>query len=197
MNRRRYMMNNKPYDAEVIFIRNYKAKKTNHDSAFIINELIDENTYFECSIMEDNTDYAGYSNFIFYVQSDMFMRSSGVCSYCGQYNMNVVLSAGQLYTFRIKRGQVIGLNGSPSSPSRTIVSTPYSTSISILTSGAQSQCRLYWFKIYRNNKLVRDLIPVRKNEYGCLYDKIKGDLFYDSAGRKLSYGLDINDPLLQ
>lgn len=41
--------------------------------------------------------------------------------------------------------------------------------------------RFYWFKIYSNNQLVRDFIPVRKGTTGYLYDKVSGNLFGNSG----------------
>lgn len=41
--------------------------------------------------------------------------------------------------------------------------------------------RFYYFKIYSNNVLVRDLIPVRKGTTGYMYDKVSGNLFGNSG----------------
>lgn len=41
--------------------------------------------------------------------------------------------------------------------------------------------KFYWFKIYNNNQLVRDFIPVRKGTTGYLYDKVSGNLFGNSG----------------
>ena len=37
--------------------------------------------------------------------------------------------------------------------------------------------RIYYCKIYDNNVLVRDFIPVRIGNEGCLYDNVSGELF--------------------
>jgi len=41
--------------------------------------------------------------------------------------------------------------------------------------------RFYYFKIYSNNVLVRDFIPVRKGTTGYMYDKVSGNLFGNSG----------------
>lgn len=41
--------------------------------------------------------------------------------------------------------------------------------------------RLYSFQIYDNDVLVRDYIPVRVGQEGCLYDKVSGELFKNAG----------------
>ena len=43
--------------------------------------------------------------------------------------------------------------------------------------------RVYWFKIYNSNKLVRDFIPVKNSETGevGLFDKVES-IFYTNQG---------------
>lgn len=50
---------------------------------------------------------------------------------------------------------------------------------------------LYYFKIYSNNVLVRDFIPVRKGNIGYLYDKISGKLFGNKGTGSFILGPDI------
>ena len=50
---------------------------------------------------------------------------------------------------------------------------------------------LYSFQWRRNGDLLFDLIPVRKNGVGYLYDKVSGELFGNAAGSgSFSYGDD-------
>lgn len=49
--------------------------------------------------------------------------------------------------------------------------------------------RLYSFKIYENNILIYDLIPVLdKNGIPCLYDKIEKQLYYNTGTGQFLYG---------
>ena len=41
--------------------------------------------------------------------------------------------------------------------------------------------RLYSFQIYDNDVLIRDFIPVRVGQEGCLYDKVSGELFSNAG----------------
>lgn len=49
-----------------------------------------------------------------------------------------------------------------------------------LTTGIDSRMfngRIYWCKIWDDENLVRDFIPVRKNGVGYMYDRVSGQLF--------------------
>lgn len=49
--------------------------------------------------------------------------------------------------------------------------------------------RMYGFKIYDNEKLVRDFIPVLdKDNQPCLYDKVSEELFYNQGTGEFLYG---------
>ena len=50
--------------------------------------------------------------------------------------------------------------------------------------------RLYGAKIYLNNALVRDYIPVRKGQVGYMYDKVSGQLFGNSGTGNFILGPD-------
>ena len=50
--------------------------------------------------------------------------------------------------------------------------------------------RLYSFKIYDNDVLVLDLIPVRINQEGCMYDKINKKLFRNAGTGQFVLGPD-------
>lgn len=55
------------------------------------------------------------------------------------------------------------------------------------------ECYISWFKIYKNNVLVRDYIAVRKNGVGYLYDKVSGTLFGNAGSGSFTYGGDITE----
>lgn len=51
-----------------------------------------------------------------------------------------------------------------------------------------SKIKLYSFKMYDNNVLVRDYIPVLdKNGVACLYDKVTGKMFYNKGTGNFAY----------
>ena len=51
--------------------------------------------------------------------------------------------------------------------------------------------RMYYAKIWDNDILVRDYIPVRNNGVGYLYDKVSGQLFGNAGTGDFTYGNDI------
>ncbi len=51
--------------------------------------------------------------------------------------------------------------------------------------------KIYYCKIYVNDLLVEDLIPVRIGQVGYLYDKISGELFGNSGTGSFTYGNDV------
>ena len=54
--------------------------------------------------------------------------------------------------------------------------------------------KLYSFKMLnQNNVLLIDLIPVRKNGIGYMYDRVSGQLFGNSGTGQFILGNDIND----
>ena len=55
-----------------------------------------------------------------------------------------------------------------------------------------SYCRIGGFTAYNNGAKVMDLIPVRKDGVGYMYDKVSGQLFGNASGSgAFTYGNDI------
>ena len=55
--------------------------------------------------------------------------------------------------------------------------------------------RVFGAKIYSNNLLVRDFIPVRKGTVGYLYDRVTRKLFGNAGTGAFSYGNDLKYPI--
>ena len=53
------------------------------------------------------------------------------------------------------------------------------------------QYKLYSAKIYINDVLLFDAIPVRKSQVGCLYDRVSGGLFYNLGSGSFPLGPDV------
>lgn len=51
--------------------------------------------------------------------------------------------------------------------------------------------KIYWCKIYDDETLVRDFIPVRVGQVGCMYDKVSGTLFYNQGSGAFILGPDV------
>ena len=53
--------------------------------------------------------------------------------------------------------------------------------------------RMYYFKLWNNGTLVRDMIPVLDwNMTPCMYDKVSGQFFYNQGTGSFSYGREIH-----
>ena len=58
------------------------------------------------------------------------------------------------------------------------------------SSSGGSKMRLYSFKIYDNNKIIRDFIPVIDDKnIPCMYDKVSGEYFYNQGTNNFLYEL--------
>lgn len=60
-------------------------------------------------------------------------------------------------------------------------------------STSNSGCRIFSCKMYENEILIRDFIPVRRGNVGYLYDKVSGKLFGNAGTGQFILGNDIND----
>lgn len=60
-------------------------------------------------------------------------------------------------------------------------------------STSNSGCRIFSCKIYKNEILICDLIPVRKDNVGYMYDRVSGKLFGNAGTGQFILGQDIND----
>ena len=55
----------------------------------------------------------------------------------------------------------------------------------------QFKGKVFSFTMWRNNAIVLDMIPVRKNGVGYMYDKESGELFGNSGSGSFTYGNDV------
>ena len=84
------------------------------------------------------------------------------------------IQSGTIYTYELTQDKLI-LNGNVITNSNQIVTGTNTTNLYLFSypNGLQRAIgRHYYFKVYKNNTLVVDLIPVRVGQIGCMYDKI-------------------------
>lgn len=55
-----------------------------------------------------------------------------------------------------------------------------------------SKVTIYYLKIYGNEELIADFIPVRIGQVGYMYDKVSGQLFGNSGKGEFILGPDVN-----
>ena len=64
--------------------------------------------------------------------------------------------------------------------------------IKFFNTQGQQRGNLYYLKIWEADTLVRDYIPVKKNNIGYLFDKVSGQLFGNAGGGSFVCGPDLN-----
>ena len=91
-------------------------------------------------------------------------------------------------------GKIDGVTKRTSYPTLASITYP----VYIFTANLYGNPRTYPYtgrvssvKISRGNNIVMDLIPVRKNGMGYMYDKVSGELFGNSGTGTFTYGNDV------
>ena len=51
--------------------------------------------------------------------------------------------------------------------------------------------RIYYFRLYIDGVLVRDLVPFRLGDVGCMYDKVSGDMLFNDGDGEFILGPDL------
>lgn len=135
--------------------------------------------------------YAGFNYHITYYTNKWYCGIAG-----GEYSGATVNYSDRLnIVFNDENGNVI-INGTTylenirgnktvNSPMLIFARNGSSTGIS---AGNVSSMRLYSFKIYESDQLVRDFIPVKLNTVVCLYDRVSQTYFYNENTGEFSAG---------
>lgn len=58
--------------------------------------------------------------------------------------------------------------------------------------GRVSRNRWYWLRIYAGDDIIRDFLPVRVGDIGCLYDRVEGVIFENQGSDPFVVGPDVN-----
>lgn len=195
-----------PYDAEVEYL---KASGTQWIDTGITGTI---NVDFEMQFKMDGTNayynaigdrLSASSRLYSLVMSNS--SSSGFASFFTAGDSNNALNIAKSYrTYNVVTYRKTGLNiyvdnslaGTlPSSPTFT---TPYTIvlfgcrSDGVIASQYNLNGKIYWCKLLDNNVPVRDMIPVRKNGVGYMYDKISKQLFGNAGTGDFTIGPDKN-----
>lgn len=95
-----------------------------------------------------------------------------------------------IHVFKANKNEII-MDGKKSSTNNYTSFTPGKTNYVFKINGglSNSKLRVYYLKIYDNNKLVRDFIPTLKEEQiPCFYDKVEKEYYYNKGTGEFSYG---------
>lgn len=199
-----------PYDAEVEYLESSNGQYI--DTGVIINtgdyNFIADGMIFDFSSSIATirwTESPTFCTYGCYVGS----RDAIVAFYGNYQNLNynntIVFSGFQnkrkIYRFgENQKFTIEDLNGTinasiPVPFDNTLQNNTYSLRVfSFFTQGNQttthSKVRLYSFILKKGNKVVRDLIPVRKGNVGYMYDKVSGQLFSNGGTSNFILGPD-------
>lgn len=192
--RRRMMMGGKgsglPYDAELKYIQSSGTQYINTRLTPSAN-LVLQFGFVNISRAGDvivGTFPGDYDDYRFFNASDQcyFDTPNGrringsVCSQNNYYEFEL----GNYYVKDILTG-FMKIQGSAG-----ITSKNYQIGICGDTYNHRSNNRIYWFKGYVSNELKIDLIPVRKDGIGYMYDKVSGQLFANQGTGNFILGPD-------
>lgn len=191
-----------PYDAEVEWLESTGTQwidtgvsiPADHQIAMFVDGQFTSTTsgtYAYCSVVAENT--AQRSRF------GIGWRDPGTWSYpYGNYG-NILFGAADTsrHTFRLDAAN--GTYGVDQTTYSCPQTDGWGTDYTIYLFAANNwgsaagfaSMRIYGAKFYKNGVLVRDLIPVRKNDIGYLYDKVSGQFFGNQGTGAFLYGGDV------
>lgn len=173
--RRRFMGKSLPYDAEIEYLESSVGSNS------VVNQYIDTgylgtlNNKYEIKF----TYYEGQAIFgSRSTNTNAVIISSDRCRFGGTIKL-YALSANVTYIATLDKDAYI-INGTTYNLGQTTAFTTsnnitlFSANISSVTKG---RARIYYFKMWDGNTLVRDMIPVRIGTTGYMYDRVSGQLF--------------------
>ena len=191
-----------PYDAEIAYLKGTGTQYINSGiigggrttyevhvnlsstSCGIIGARQDSNTRTAWVLAENNLAQAGYANAYLNLQGWYFDSLITIKTYIGSlyYNCDIEKEGSHnsthfdLRTFTCNQPiYIMGINNNGS------LLSPY-----------VFKGNMYYCKIWDNDTLVRDFIPVRVGTTGFMYDKVSGQLFGNAGSGNFILGNDIN-----
>ena len=120
----------------------------------------------------------------------------GMCNIdSGEKTLSITLGTGTLYHIRMTSGTAY-LNNT--GVTLTAASTTAEDNTGRLNIGDNNTTRgvnedVYYFKVFKEDVLVREFIPVRKGQVAYLYDRVTNQLFGNSGTGDLLLGNDISE----
>ena len=162
--------------------------RSNYQNGPVFGNYYFQNNYY-CTIITaygDKWYFSGYN--------------PSSCTYTLQqdHEVEVQVQAGTSSThdgiYTIKENNIIINTGNkvgPFPPTNTILSSLYlfSQHTGSQIESFNSSVYIYYFKIYDNNKLVRDFIPVLdNNNIKCINDRVNNKLYYNQGTGQFLYG---------
>ena len=117
------------------------------------------------------------------------------CGVKAGYSPNITIAGlNNLYTFEMSYGKLI-LNGTTYT---TTLKQQGNNNVSTMrlfapgSSGTTTSGRFYFFELLKNGVKILDLIPVRKDGIGYMYDKVSGQLLGNAGTGSFTIGPDVS-----
>lgn len=186
-----------PYDAQVEYLESSGT------------QYIDTGIYIQCNTVELNMRYSGFANKYFCCgcrktyRNSAFVFSNGGTSlkdysryfinYGTTYQTPICQNDSSIHT--VVFNNICKVDGNTIA-TFTAVNQTASTTFWLFGTNNQDgvkygSMRIYECKLYNNNTLSVDLIPVRVGQVGYMYDKVSGKLFGNAGTGDFIVGSDI------
>lgn len=182
--RRRQMMmsKSKPYDAEIEYLEG--GNQPYIDSLINTSNLLD----FECEIQIvnpiSNIQFGGRYGSLNKSNALFYNKNTSLFYYrYDSANYSLSVQSANSYLIETYKGSVT-INGDTISYTPKIFDAQTTFCLfacknhgGSLTGDLSVGLRMKWIKLYYDDTLVRDFIPVRVGQVGYMYDKVSGQLF--------------------
>ena len=154
------------------------------------NYVPNQNTKYEITISDANTsgEKIIFGTKEYNTNQDLLISQFGTlkwCYYSGSF-IDISINPTAKCVITCYRGSTT-YNGTVISSNTTVnsntnVSNLYLLHCQNMGHSSNASCKIYSFKVYENNVLVRDYIPVKdSNNVACLYDKVSNEFYYNAG----------------
>lgn len=203
--RRKYMGRHKPYDAEVEYLElstggvctiDTGIFPTGQDNTFYIGfMMLTGSKSWDCSVMHNNEHYnsSSYNEYaIFSYNDERLIFENGYTPPC--YVDVGIPEINKKYEAVMYPDNRVVLNGKEFVGTRDFkIGNPSRYTLKLMRDGRPQgmRQRTYYFKWIKDNKVIMDMIPVRKDGVGYMYDKVSRKLFANANTGNFIIGPDI------
>lgn len=105
--------------------------------------------------------------------------------------VSVNLAANTPYELEVRSTGTNATSYVNNSQKSTKAISPFTTTGTVRTTIEYAGTRIYAIKITKNSIPIRDMIPVRVGQVGCMYDKVSGKFFANQGSGSFTLGPDV------
>jgi hypothetical protein len=192
------------YDAQVEYIESTGTQWIDTDiiptatmySQIKFNHLINDGKVIYGFICDDDSHSRGYIDYRYmHYANNTYFDIHGVtdngqrcqANNSSQTNAILEIELGNHYIKNIATNTILAITNTMAE-----ADIPHKESIKLNNGNNDlTNCRWYYIKIYDNNNLILDLIPVRRGAIGMMYDRVSGKVFKNNGTGNFVLGNDI------